>query len=54
MPHELPDCMLVWYNSRLKSLDVINHGDEICEQGWADLKLDGINAAIAKKVHNKI
>lgn len=54
MNHELPECMLVWYNRYFKSADIIKHGEEICHQGWGDLKLDGINKKLARKVWNKI
>jgi hypothetical protein len=29
--------------------DVIVHGEQICEQGFADYKWDGINAMAVKK-----
>lgn len=47
--HNLPDCMLVWYNPYLKWIDATTNDDQICEQGWADLEWDGINKMEAKK-----
>lgn len=42
--------MLVWYSPLLHPRDTTWDGEEICTQGWADLKLGGINAAVAKRV----
>ena len=47
--HELPDCLHVWY-CPLFFNDEFGDVEEICEQGWADLKFDGINGALAKKI----
>lgn len=48
--HELPDCFLVWYNQfLLYTKDVIDHGEEICFQGWADYHYTGINKEDARK-----
>ena len=51
--HILPDCLLVWYTPYLKPKDIDNHGEEICEQGWADLKLNGINKAEAQVARSR-
>ena len=48
--HDLPDCMAVWYQPYLDE-DEFDNVEEICEQGWADLKLNGINKAEAKMAH---
>ena len=52
-PHELPDCFAVWYNAILKSHDVMIDADQICEQGWADWKLDGINEEEAERARKR-
>lgn len=48
--HKLSECFLVWYNCHIAEEDVDKHGEEICEQGYADLKFEGINWKLAKKV----
>ena len=53
MNHELPDCMLVWYHPYLLWKDCLDNGEEICEQGWADLQLSGINEVEARSVRRK-
>lgn len=47
--HDLPDCLYVWYSSHFVH-DEFDDVEEICEQGWADLKFNGINGALAKKM----
>lgn len=41
--HYLDDCMAVWYNPYLLGRDSMAHCEEVCEQGYADLKFNGIN-----------
>lgn len=48
--HELDECMLVFYGSSLDSVDTVSNGEEICEQGYADLKFNGINKTEARRV----
>ncbi len=52
MSHKLPDCMLTYYSDLfVEPVDSwFKHDNEICEQGWADLKWDGINWNVAKKM----
>lgn len=45
--HWLPVCMAVWYNSILD--DEFVDIEEICEQGYADLRLDGMNGPLARR-----
>lgn len=45
--HLLPDCFLVWYGSYLSRRD--GFIEEICDQGYADYYLDGINKVEAKQ-----
>ena len=47
--HLLPDCFAVWYNGVIDFPD--GEADNICEQGWADWKLNGINKKDAKRIH---
>lgn len=51
--HELDICMAVWYNQYLSPREFV-HTDQICEQGYADLKFGGINAAMARKARRGI
>ena len=51
--HPLPDCFAVWYNTHISNGDMSANMEEICEQGFADFYMDGINKAFAKKVHRK-
>lgn len=48
--HVLPDCMLVWLNPCLHPDVAIEEGDEICHQGWADIKWSGFNSKIMLKI----
>lgn len=52
--HILPDCFAVWYGPFIDGDDMMEICEEICEQGHADLKFDGINKKEAKKVHNRL
>ena len=52
-PHHLLDCFAVWYQRALTGEDLLDHADEICEQGWADYKLDGINKADARRARGR-
>jgi hypothetical protein len=48
--HELPVCMAVWYNGIIDGdFDI----EEICQQGYADLRLGGINEAVARRVRSR-
>lgn len=48
--HDLDECVLVFLNNYLKEQDTIWESDEICEQGYADFKLNGINSVIVKRI----
>lgn len=57
--HLLDECMAVWYNAVLHAdehageyggeLGYEGYADELCEQGYADLKYGGINKADARR-----
>lgn len=47
--HLLPDCFSVWYNSCLQSDEEFDVVEILCEQGYADFYLNGINKKEAIK-----
>lgn len=49
MKHRLP----VWLIPHLCSSDVLLNGDEVCEQGYADLKMGGINERVVRRIRRK-
>lgn len=51
--HDLPDCFAVWYNPYLGSNFDFSETDFLCEQGYADFNLNGINKAEAKRAKKR-
>ena len=60
--HTLKDCFAVWYTPYLvgskahekdEKDDWFDHVEEICEQGWADYHLNGINKNEAKVARSR-
>ncbi len=47
--HRLPDCFAVYYGPLLADFadSDFAHVEEICQQGWADAHLGGINRGLA-------
>lgn len=50
MNHQLAECLLVFYSQVLNIDCALENGEEICQQGWADLKYDGFNRREAIKL----
>lgn len=50
--HELSECMLVWFHPYLEWDDTWKHGEEICVQGYCDLKYEAINNEEARQTRH--